>query len=184
MLINPKLRNEIKNSEVFKGFVKERKIENKNTIGGYLTSLTGYCDYYGMSIEELIEEAEQEEENNVRMKKRKIKKRLIEYRNYLYDNGFSNKTVKGKMTYIKFFFHTCDIDIPKLGRKENVPYDRGISFDEVPKKEHVKKAIETTTSIKNRALYLFCMTSCSGSAEAREFTIEEYIRGVKGIPII
>lgn len=180
-LINPKLREEIKNSEVFKWFVLERNLTNESTIGGYLTSLTGYCDYYGMSIEELVEEAEQEEENNVRLKKRKIRRRLLEYRNHLYEENFSNKTVKSKMTAIIFFFHTCEIDIPKLGRKENVPYDRGISFDEVPKKEHVKKAIETTTSIKNRAVYLFCMTSCSGSAEAREFTIEEYIRGVKGL---
>ena len=180
-LINPKLREEIKNSDVFKGFVLERNLTNESTIGGYLTSLTGYCDYYGMSIEELVEEAEQEEENNVRLKKRKIRRRLLEYRNHLYEENFSNKTVKSKMTAIIFFFHTCEIDIPKLGRKENVPYDRGISFDEVPKKEHVKKAIETTTSIKNRAVYLFCMTSCSGSAEAREFTIEEYIRGVKGL---
>ncbi len=180
-LINPKLRKEIENSDVFKDFVAERNLTNESTIGGYLTSLTGYCDYFGMSIDELIKEAEQEEDNHVRIKKRKIKKRLIEYRNYLYQN-YSNKTVKSKMTDIKFFFDKCDIEIPKLGRKENLPYDRGISFDEVPKKEHVKKAIETTTSIKNRALYLFCMCSCSGSAEAREFSIEEYIRGVKGIP--
>lgn len=181
-LINPKLREEIKNSKVFQDFIEERKLTNESTIGGYLTSLTGYCDYHGMSIEELVEEAEQEEDNGIRLKKRKIKKRLIEYRNYLYDKKYSNKTIKSKMSDIIFFFDRCEIEIPKLGRKENVPYDRSISFDEVPKKEHVKKAIETTTSIKNRALYLFCMSSCSGSAEAREFTIEEYIRGVKGIP--
>ena len=65
----------------------------------------------------------------------------------------------------------------------SIPYDTEISFEEVPKKEHVQKAIETTTSIKNRALFLFCMVSGSGSAEAREFTIEEYIREVKGIEI-
>ncbi len=181
-LINPKLREEIKNSKVFQDFIEERKLTNESTIGGYLTSLTGYCDYHGMSIEELVEEAEQEEDNGIRLKKRKIKKRLIEYRNHLYDKKYSNKTIKSKMSDIIFFFDRCEIEIPKLGRKENVPYDRSISFDEVPKKEHVKKAIETTTSIKNRALYLFCMSSCSGSAEAREFTIEEYIRGVKGIP--
>ena len=181
-LLNPKLREEIKNSEVFQDFIEERKLTNESTIGGYLTSLTGYCDYHGISIEELVEEAEQEEDNGIRLKKRKIKKRLIEYRNYLYDKKYSNKTIKSKMSDIIFFFDRCEIEIPKLGRKENVPYDRSISFDEVPKKEHVKKAIETTTSIKNRALYLFCMSSCSGSAEAREFTIEEYIRGVKGIP--
>ncbi len=181
-LLNPKLREEIKNSKVFQDFIEERKLTNESTIGGYLTSLTGYCDYHGMSIEELVDEAEQEEDNGIRLKKRKIKKRLIEYRNHLYDKKYSNKTIKSKMSDIIFFFDRCEIEIPKLGRKENVPYDRSISFDEVPKKEHVKKAIETTTSIKNRALYLFCMSSCSGSAEAREFTIEEYIRGVKGIP--
>ncbi|WP_346661758.1 hypothetical protein [uncultured Methanobrevibacter sp.] len=180
-MINPKLREEIKNSDVFKNFVVERNLTNSNTIGGYLTCLTGYCDYYNMSIEELIEEAENEEVARVRLGKRKVKKRLIEYRNHLYDKKFSNKTVKSKMTLITYFYVINDIEIPQLP-KVTTPYDRSISFDEVPKKEHVKKAIETTTSIKNRAMFFFCMTSLSGSAEVREFTVEEYIRGIKAIP--
>lgn len=180
-LINPELREEIKNSEIFNDFVAERNLTNKGTIGGYLTILTGYCDYYSMSLEELIEEAEQEEEKGVRLGKRKVKKRLIEYRNHLFKKGFSNKTVRSKMSNLVYFYVCVDIEVPPLP-KTSVPYDRGISFDEVPKKEHVKKAIETITSIKNRALFFFCMTSLSGSAEAREFTVEEYIRGVKGFP--
>lgn len=181
-LLNPKLREEIKNSQLFQDFTTNRNLSNESTIGGYLTSLTGYCDYFNMSIEELIQEAEDEEEENVRESKRSVKRRLVEYRNYLHKEKYSNKTVSTKMSDITFFYAECDITIPQLG-KPNVPYDTEISFEEVPKKEHVQKAIETTTSIKNRALFLFCMVSGSGSAEAREFTIEEYIKGVKGIEI-
>jgi len=178
--INPKLREDIKSSHLFNDFLEETKITNSHTIGGYLTSLTGYCDYYKMSIEELINEAEKEESENVRLSKRKIKKRLIEYRNYIFDK-YSKKTIRTKMSDISYFYVVNDITIPKLPKPPS-KYDSEISFDEVPTKSDVKRAIETTTNIRNRAMFLFCMTSGSGSAEVREFTVEEYIRGIKDIP--
>ena len=127
-LINPELREEIKNSEIFKDFIAERNLTNKGTIGGYLTILTGYCDYYGMSLEDLIEEAEQDEDNGVRLGKRKVKKRLIEYRNHLYEKGFSNKTARSKMSNLVYFYVCNEIEMPPLP-KTPTPYDRGISFD-------------------------------------------------------
>ena len=175
--LNPKLREEIKNSTIFKRFVATLNLENESTIGGYLTSLTGYCDYYNMSIEELIEEADKEEEANVRFTKRKVKTRLIEYRSHLAKH-YANSTIKTKMSDITYFYVINDIEIPKLP-KSNYPYEPELSFDEIPTLNHVKRALETTTSIKNRALILFCLTSGSSAHEARSLTLEEYMLGTK-----
>lgn len=175
--INPEIHDHIKNSDIFKRFVAAINLENEGTIGGYLTSLTGYCDYYNMTIEELIQEADEEEENAVRLSKRKIKNRLIEYRNHL-SKHYANSTIRTKMSDITYFYVINDIEIPKLP-KANYPYEPELSFKEIPTLNHVKRALETTTSIKNRALILFCLTSGSSAHEARSLTVKEYMIGTK-----
>ncbi|WP_407423949.1 hypothetical protein [Methanobrevibacter sp.] len=175
--INPEIRKHIEDSDIFKDFIDSLNLENESTIGGYLTSLTGYCDYYNMTIEELIQEADEEEESNVRLSKRKIKKRLIEYRKHLSKN-YANSTIRTKMSDITYFYVINDIEIPKLP-KANYPYEPELTFDEIPTLDDVKRALETTTSIKNRALFLFCLTSGSSSKEARTLSVEEYILGTK-----
>jgi len=176
-LMNPEIRLHIKNSEIFEKFKETINLENQSTIDGYLTSLTGYCEYNNMTIEELIQEADEEEEKKVRKSKRKLKERLIKYRKHIYTK-YSNSTISTKMSDIVYFYVVNDIEIPNLPRP-NKPYEPELSFKEIPTKEHVKRAIETTPSIKNRALFLFCMTSGASSAEAREFTVKEYIEGTE-----
>ncbi len=174
-LMNPKIRNHIKESTIFQNFMDELNLENESTIGGYLTSLTGYCEYYDMTIEELIEEADDEEEKKVRKNRRKLKERLTKYRKHLYTK-YANRTVSTKMSDIVYFYVVNGIEIPDMP-KPNAPYEPELSFSEIPTKEHVKRALETTTSVKNRALFLFCMTSGASSAEARLFTVKEFIEG-------
>jgi len=176
-LMNPKIRNHIKKSTIFQNFMDVLNLENESTIGGYLTSLTGYCEYYNMTIEELIEEADDEEERKVRKNKRKLKERLTKYRKHLYTK-YANGTVSTKMSDIVYFYVVNGIEIPDMP-KPNAPYEPELSYKEIPTKEHVKRAIETTPSIKNRALFLFCMTSGASSAEAREFSVKEYIEGTE-----
>lgn len=174
-LMNPEIRNHIKKSTIFQNFMDVLNLENESTIGGYLTSLTGYCEYYDMTIEELIEEADDEEEQKVRKNKRKLKERLIKYRKHLYTK-YANRTVSTKMSDIVYFYVVNGIEIPDMP-KPNTPYEPELSYKEIPTKEHVKRALETTTSVKNRALFLFCMTSGASSAEARLFTVKEFIEG-------
>ena len=176
--INPKCRKHIEESDIFKEFIDTINLENEGTIGGYLTSLTGYCDYFKMTIEELIQEADDEEEANVRLSKRNVKKRLINYRKHLVDENYANSTIRTKMSDITYFYVVNDIEIPRLP-KANYPYEPELSFDEIPTLNHVKRALETTPSIKNRALFLFCLTSGSSSIEARTFTVAEYMAGTK-----
>ena len=176
-LMNPEIRSHIKNSEIFRNFKDELNLENTSTIDNYLTSLTGYCEYYDMTIEELIKEADDEEERKVRLSKRKLKNRLIKYRKHLYTK-YANKTVSTKMSDIVYFYVINDVEIPPMP-KPNEPYEPELTYKEIPTKEHVKRALETTTSVKNRALFLFCMTSGASSAEARIFSVREYMEGTE-----
>lgn len=67
------------NEHVIKQFCKQRN-HRYNTIKSYKVILESYSKYYNKSLKELLKEAEIEEENAIRWKNRKLKKRLTEYR--------------------------------------------------------------------------------------------------------
>ena len=52
----------------------------------YEIAVGKYTKYFSMTLAELIEEAELEEEQGIRWKKRKLKRRLLAYRHYLLEN--------------------------------------------------------------------------------------------------
>ena len=66
------------NDELFKNFT----LSCNHAIGttqSYELSLRRYCNYFDMSLKELLEEAEEDEINGVKSK-------LVEYRHYMFQN--------------------------------------------------------------------------------------------------
>ena len=81
------------NKDYARQYVLDRGLKNK-TYTKILTILDHYSNFQGMSIDELIQEADQEEEQGIRWKRRKLKHRLINYMNYckqeMLDNSLSS----------------------------------------------------------------------------------------------
>lgn len=171
------LREEIRNSESFNYFLTI-KTRTKKTNDRYLSDLTDYCDFNKMGIDDLIDEANKEEEAGIRKNKRKLKTRLINFRGYLRSKGYAEKHVKTRFRNVKSFYKQNEIELPFIP-KDTKQYDRQLRHDEVPSKEDIKRAIETTTNLRNRAIFLFMATSGSASAETRTFTVREWILGTK-----
>lgn len=171
------LREEIRNSESFNYFLTV-KTRTKKTNDRYLSDLTDYCDFNKMGIDDLIDEANKEEEAGIRKNKRKLKTRLINFRGYLRSKGYAEKHVKTRFRNVKSFYKQNEIELPFIP-KDTKQYDRQLRHDEVPSKEDIKRAIETTTNLRNRAIFLFMATSGSASAETRTFTVREWILGTK-----
>ena len=69
-----------------------------------------YCEFNGMSLQELLDEAEEDERNNVRWKYSRLKTKLLEYRHHLLETSAWN-TVKKDITIIQFFYKFYDIEI-------------------------------------------------------------------------
>ena len=171
------LREEIRNSESFNYFLSI-KTRTEKTNNRYLSDLTDYCYFNDMSIDDLIAEAHKEEDDNIKKNRRKLKTRLVNFRAYLRNQGFSEKHIKTRFRNVKSFYKMNDVEIPFIP-EDTKQYDRQLRYDEIPTKEDIKRAIETTTSLRNRAMYLFMATSGSGSAETRTFTVREWMLGTK-----
>ena len=98
--------------------LKEMKMLYNWTDGTYKTytsALTSYTEYHHMNMQELINEAEIEEETINKTSKRTIKKRLINYRLHLQEEKqFSKNTIKMYLAMIKKIYRHHDIQIPTL----------------------------------------------------------------------
>ena len=88
---------------------------SKRTVRNYTNALRKYCEYYDLSLQELLDEAEEDEKNNVRWKYSRLRTKLIEYRHHLLEE-YAWNTVRKEITIIQFFYKFYDIEIGKLPR--------------------------------------------------------------------
>ena len=148
---------------------------SKNTRKLYKQAVSRYTEFCQMSLSELLDEAEYEEDNGVRWKRRKLKRRLIGFRQFLLEN-FTLNTVKSLFNPILAIYKYYEIEIiqlPKLNVKQaNKP--EPIKFKDLPDKEVIREII-SITNIRMVAIILFMCSSGCARRETLNLTIKDYI---------
>ena len=89
-------------NKLFQKFCRERNVK-ESTKQGYESALKSYTQYHQESLNTLLDEAISEENQNIPLKNRKIKKRLLSYRSYLLKSKSSPNTVRTYFTKVKTF---------------------------------------------------------------------------------
>lgn len=172
--------DDIEADESFEEFLNARGIIQK-TRKRHIYLMTVFCNFQGQKPIELIEEAEEDETKGIKKRKRRIKRKLINYVVHLKQNKKATSTIKGYLTDIKAFYDYHDIDLPKLPKNiyENKDLKlRNIAFDEVPEIEHIKKACNTT-KIRFKTMILLHFSSGMGASEVRNLTYRDFILAVE-----
>ncbi|WP_304123606.1 integrase [Methanosphaera cuniculi] len=163
------------NDKLYVQFCLERNLK-KNTKKCYESSLKSYTEFHEMTISELFEEALEDEKNIHLIKNRNIKRRMIDYRNYLLEQkNMTTSTIKTYISKIRTFYSHFEIEIPDL---PPVKYERAyeINYLDLPTKEHIRKAIEIS-SLPIKALILFMSSSGTARAETLSLKVEDFING-------
>ena len=140
--------------------------------------LQHYERFQETSLEELIEEAENEEDQGVRWKHRTLKKRLIAYTNHLQETMMYSSAVVYLST-VKSFYRYFEIEIhtlPSLNKK-NSKLPVPISFKDLPDKEIIRQSLEITTPLL-QSIILFMSSSGCGRKETLNLTIQDYLDSV------
>lgn len=73
------------------------KNHSQSTRHVYQVAAEKYCTYFEMTLQELLQEAETEEDNHVKWKHRRLKQRLIEYRHYLIEHYPKTKDLEQEL---------------------------------------------------------------------------------------
>ena len=169
MRTNEEILNEINS-------VKNNK---KKTQHIYKHSINKYCELNKLSLAELIEEAEKEEEQGIRWKHRTLKRRLLNFRKYLMDNYYYN-TVSNTFTPVLVVYKYFEIEIHDLPRIDKKSYNnpKPISFKDLPDKEIIREAVNICTSTM-KAIILFMSSSGCARRETLNLTVMDYMNATK-----
>ncbi len=159
----------------FKQFIRSRNIK-KTTQDLYAILLGNYCDYFNKTPTDFIEEAEQEEEQRIRMKYRKIKEYLLEYNEMLEETDFSWHYRKKSIVYVRSFYREFEIELP-----HSIPIRRDeeilITTDNMLTKKEIKKAVDFVR-VKYKAIILLMMSSGMGASEVINLTFKDFLRSL------
>lgn len=138
-----------------------------------------YCELNQLSLYELIQEAEAEEEAGIRWKHRTLKTRLLKFRQYLMENYYFN-TVNNTLAPILVIYKCFEIDIPPLPRIDKKSFINAppTLFSDLPDKEIIREAVNLSTP-RMKAIILFMVSSGCARRETLNLTIDAYIDATK-----
>lgn len=156
----------------FRKFVRERNLKD-STVNNYTSALMKYVEFHGKTLTELLEEAEQEEYDNVPLKNRKLKTRLVRFRNQLFKENKSSNTIKGYMVKVKTFYTHYEITLPNLPDARYKREDK-VNYFDLPNHEHIRKAL-LISDVHFSSVILFMSSSGTARAETLSLTVEDFI---------
>ena len=145
-----------------------------STTTTYMVALRHYSQVNEMTIQELLDEADAEEEEGVRWKHRKLKQRLIKYQNYL-SSTYNYQTCLTYMTRVKSFYYENEIEIHKLPpiNKLQAKVSKPLGYEDLPTKQNIKDAYNIAPPVI-KAYLLFAISSGCARTECLNFTIADY----------
>lgn len=140
----------------------------------YTWGMKKYCEFTGLSPEQLVLEAEEDIRKGLLPRERRIKQHLIKYRKKLTDANYAPKSIGAEMAAVKSFYRNFDIDIPNIGKKNhNVPLEQN---KYIPDREVIRNTLELAT-IRNKAIIL---CGCSGGLGVNEIVnlrVGQFLKG-------
>lgn len=167
-----------KDKEIINEFINIRNL-NKRTVYGYNNAIKLYTNFNNMSLSELLKEAEEEEENSVRWKNRKLKQRLLNFRVFLQKHYLIN-TVKVHFQRILTIYRHFEIEIHNLPpiNLKNTNKLKPIMFEDLPTNKIIKDAVKIANPIM-KAIILFISSSGCARQETLNITIQDFIDATK-----
>ena len=164
----------MKNNELLKNIFMTYN-HSPGTQKSYVYALKQYSNYFGMDLHEFLREAEDEENRGIKWKHRKIKSRLLEFRQHYLSNYALNTTRSVMMCVIKFYkFYDIEIySLPKINQK-SIQKLQPIYYSDLSDKEIIREAVNIATPVMNAAILFICSSGCA-RAETLSLKIQDYI---------
>lgn len=158
---------------IFKEFCIDKGI-SESSIKGYKYALQKYSDFTNKTLDELIEEAEYDEEEGIRLRKRKITKYLRDYEVLLEKMDMTDRSRKLNILLVRAFYNRYDIALPKSkGRKtgkQKKPQESN-SIADLPNMEEIQRFMEHCNNTY-KVIVLLGLSSGMGSAEKSSLTFK------------
>ncbi|MCK9150501.1 tyrosine-type recombinase/integrase [Methanobacterium alcaliphilum] len=148
----------------------------ESTLKTYLNCLKKYCKTVGKSPNELIEEADAENDQGIRSRDRKINHYLLKFKKQLKSEGKARATIHLYIHAVKSFYDALDVETPKIKTPQGditqeKNYGKLISLNEI-------KTLVNVAAPREKALIYLMALSGMAQAEARNLTIKKFMDAV------
>lgn len=144
------------------------------TLSLYLTAVHGYMKYHNMSLSGLLKEAEEDIVKMVIPRKRKIKDRIIDFRNSL--NGKSDNTKRAYVSAIRSFYKSMDVQLPSGKRYEKTAILEENKFMGMERSE-IKRVLKYA-SVRDKAIILLILSSGTAANELVNLRKDDFYDGL------
>lgn len=160
------------NSEIYQEWFTKKNL-SEGTQGTYKITMEDYQKFTEKTLEELIDEAEEDEESGLRMRKRNMNKYILNYKFDLEERNYAPGTINQKMSAIISFYKSFDIQVPDLtlNRGDTILDENDTQL--ITKKD-LKAMLDVADSRDKAIIYLLALSGM-GQREARELTIKKFI---------
>ncbi len=165
----------MKDDPILNEFIDNRNLSDDTELR-YRIIIRDYCNYTGLTPEQLINEAEKEEETGIRLRKRRIKQYLIGFKKYLQDKDHSELTVKNSLSVIRSFYHEFEIELPYTRSKKR--YAKQQTKEDLPKKKDIVHALKFC-NLKYSAIIYLMASSGMGTSEVINLTFTDFLKSIE-----
>ncbi|WP_342304972.1 site-specific integrase [Methanolobus sp. ZRKC5] len=146
-----------------------------------LVAMKHYTDYAKMTPNEILESAEKEVEDGLKMRNRKINVMLPKFKEYLENaNGRNGKlkpsTINTYLKCIRSFYEYHDIQLPKKSRTKKSKQQNNTTKLKAPELEEIQQAL-TVCDLQDRAIILCGLSSGMGASEITSLKLQTYYDG-------
>jgi len=165
----------IENQKIINEIAIDKNL-SKSTISSYKSTLKEYCMFNKMSIDELLKEAEYEEEKGIILKKRNIKNRINSYKIYLIKQKNQPLTINTKLAKVKSLYNFYDIEIPNIRLLKKTNHE---TINDLPSKKDILLVLQNTNDIRFKTIILFLLSSGNSLNETLNITLDDFIKATK-----
>ena len=170
----PKFGMDISTDPRFIEFLQSRPLKPMS-IRNYTYDLSKYVEFTGLTLTELITEAEKEEDERLRMRSRKIKTYLLGFREHLINQDLSNSHIQHIFTTVRTFYSEFEIELPRI--KLILKSRQKETINDIPTRDHIQIALENSNR-KMRAIILLMLSSGMGRGEVLSLKYSDLLRSI------
>lgn len=146
---------------------------SKKTRVMYTEALKQYSTLLEMSILEILNEADNEEEQNIRLKRRNYQGYILQFKEHLKQQGRSKNTINLYIAAILSFYDCYDIRPPKINfAKGDISLEK--NYGHLITKKDIKRLIDVSSARDTAIIYTMALTGM-GQKEIINLTIKKFL---------
>jgi integrase len=168
---------DIKKDILYKEYVLNRNLKF-GTIRSYTRKLQIYSEVTGLTLSQLIEQAEDDEDNGIRLRKRRIKKNFQDLQDHLLENDYSSRKIRDTISTVRGFYNYFEIQLPNRTYNADTP---DLEESDIPSKEDIQLAI-TNSNLRYATIIMLMCTSGITLVDVMNLKFSDFLLSLKISP--